>query len=717
MNRPPATATGASAPQATRLAGLRDDLQIAPASQTETGQPQWIIYDPLQHRHFHIDAVARELLCGWQAGATAREIAERVGATLGSLIEVEDVERLEAFLRRNSLLEDRRDGVHRELAARARDARHGLAARLVHNYLFFRVPLLRPQRALEQLLPWCAPLFSRGASALFATIGLLGLYLVTRQWDAFLSTFHQFMTLEGAVSFAIALLVVKALHELGHALAAVRYGCRVPTMGVAFMMLTPLLYTDVSDAWRLRSRQQRLVIDCAGIVVELWIASIATLAWAFLPDGALRGIAFVIATSGWLMSLALNLNPFMRFDGYYILSDLIGIDNLQARSFEFGRWKLRQLLFAPRLAAPEPLSASYRRGLIAYAWAVWLYRLVLFTGIALFVYAYFFKALGLVLFAVEIWYFILSPVAHEIRAWFSATAEGRDRSRTIATVSVAGVILLAAIVPWSGSVTAPAILEAGDVARVYPPRSARVEAVHVAHGQQVSAGDVLVRLASPDIDSELIAVEIKISALKLRLARAGSDQADRADYRVLVKELDAHLAKRDGLARERSELVVRAPVGGVVLELDPALVAGRWVARNDAIGLVGGRQTHVAKGYIAESDINRVGPGSQGYFLPDDPRIGRIALRLKSIAEVGATTIDIPELASVFGGRVDAEFDNQQRVIPVSAHYHVELVPDGAIERPSQVLRGIVRLDGIAESFAARGWRQVARVLQRESGF
>ena len=100
--------------------------------------------------------------------------------------------------------------------------------------------------------PYLAFLFTRTMLWLMITVGLAGLYLVSRQWDEFVSTFSDFFSMEGAITYAIALILIKILHELGHALMATRFGCRVPTMGVAFLVMFPVLYTDVTDAWKLR---------------------------------------------------------------------------------------------------------------------------------------------------------------------------------------------------------------------------------------------------------------------------------------------------------------------------------------------------------------------------------------------------------------------------------------------------------------------------------
>ena len=140
------------------------------------------------------------------------------------------------------------------------------------------------------------------------------------------------------------------------------------------------------------------------------------------PKHSARPRAFLLATAGWVMSLAVNLNPFMRFDGYYLLSDYLGIENLQERSFAFGRWRLRELLFAAGDAAPGRERGRLRAMLVLYAWGTWIYRFFLFLGIALLVYHFAVKVLGIALFAVEICVFLAIPIRKEITHWWSQRA-------------------------------------------------------------------------------------------------------------------------------------------------------------------------------------------------------------------------------------------------------------------------------------------------------
>jgi putative peptide zinc metalloprotease protein len=179
---------------------------------------------------------------------------------------------------------------------------------LLHNYLFLRIPLLRPDSALKKALPWVSLTFNRQFILLLLVLASLAIYLVAEQWTQFSHSFSYIFTAEGMLITALMLSLSKVIHELGHAFTAKHFGCRVPTMGIAFMMGAPMLWTDVTDAWRLPNRLQRLSIDAAGMIAELTLAVFATLLWMVLPDGAVRSGVYLLASTAWILTLVVNLN-------------------------------------------------------------------------------------------------------------------------------------------------------------------------------------------------------------------------------------------------------------------------------------------------------------------------------------------------------------------------------------------------------------------------
>ncbi len=709
----------ASPAPAPKLPELRQDLRLEKAAPAADGTPMWIVIDATQHRYVQVGETAHHLLAKWRPGITYGELQAAVAHSSGYTVTADEIAEFIQFLSMNSLTLEPMSGDWRHYSAVAAQGRHGWITWLIHNYLFIRVPLFQPDAFLRRWLSLVAPLGSRVFAIVVACFGLVGLYLTSRQWDSFTATFEDFFSLEGALTYAVALTIVKSAHELGHAFTAVRYGVRVPSMGVCFLLLFPVLYTDVTDAWRLKSRRARLHIGGAGVAVELALACFATFFWVFLPDGILKGLAFSIATVGWVMSLAVNLNPLMRFDGYYLFADAIGIDNLQARAFALGRWRLREFLFAVDEPAPERLPDKMRRLLIVYAWATWIYRLIVFTGIAVVVYHMTFKLLGIVLFLIEIVYFIIKPVYGEVCVWRKKGRRLMDSTRSRITISMAAVMFLWFVTPWSTRIAIPSILEGQNISRVYPQRPGVVERVWVRVGERVIAGQTLVELSSTEIVFKLKVARRKKALTLTRLARRSVDVEDRNDSLTLGQQLKSLNAEIAGLEREAAELIIRTPAAGIVAELNGEVHPGRTIGHSEFVAMIRSGKDLVARGYIAQADAQRVELGADGYFVPEELDRSRIAVKLDVISTAAAASIDITELASTYGGPIAVRPRSGARgsrvLSPIDARYLATM--DASNERlPVTAQRGVVYLLGQAQSPAQRFFRQVGSVLVRESG-
>ena len=242
--------------QLSALPVLRDDLELLPGPRVRGGAPTWTVYDPVRNRYFRIGQTAFELLSRWHLREWPA-IADAVATATG--LRPQDGERdwLVQFLNANMLIQRPNPSDVADMETIRRASKTSWLSKSVHTYLFFRIPIVRPQHFLEATLPFAKRFMSKGALVTVLVLAALSGYLTAGQWDTYMATFLNFSSTEGALWYGLALVVAKVLHELGHAYTAVRYGCRVPTMGVAFMVMWPVLYTDTSDAWRLTSRKQR----------------------------------------------------------------------------------------------------------------------------------------------------------------------------------------------------------------------------------------------------------------------------------------------------------------------------------------------------------------------------------------------------------------------------------------------------------------------------
>jgi len=461
---------------------------------------------------------------------------------------------------------------------------------------------------------------------------------------------------------------------------------------------------------------QRLSIDAAGMIAELALAVFATLLWTVLPDGAVRSGVYLLASTAWVLTLAVNLNPFMRFDGYYLFSDYLDIANLQDRSFALARWRLRESLFNFQLPVPEVFAKNRHRLLIAYAYGTWLYRLMLFAGIAWAVYHFFFKALGVFLFAVEIGWFIVRPIIKEMAVWRELLALQNTplRPRVAWLIPLFAVAIL--FVPWQAQLLLSGLLSAETEFTLYSPQSAKVQQVLVKEGDSVQADQVLIELSSPDLDFKIATAERHLAELKEQLAAQSLEVVSAQHNPMDMEALQSTLAELVGLREAQKKLTLRSHFAGRIRDLSDVLQQGEWLAKDEVIGIVQSpRATVVA--YAEEADLNRLQLGAKGRFYPEGGDVAPVPVHVITIDSVGTRQLTVPEISSTHGGEIAVREDEQHHLIPEQGIYRVLLKVDDGVDLQAITLRGRLSLATPAESLAGRLLRSALAVLIRESSW
>jgi putative peptide zinc metalloprotease protein len=394
---------------------------------------------------------------------------------------------------------------------------------------------------------------------------------------------------------------------------------------------------------------------------------------------------------------------------------LWGIHNLQPRAFELARWRLREALFGFGMPPPESFRPRRRRMLVIYAVATWIYRFFLFLGIALLVYHFAFKALGIVLFVVEIGWFIGRPIVQECIAM--TRHRWNWNRRTVRTLILAGLVLLALFVPWRATMPLPAVLEAVTQARLHSPEAARVASVAVEAGDAVETGAILVQLEKPELALEAEKAQHRIALLRARLDRRAGSGEDLAAGDVLRRQLVEQRIRLEGLRERQRDLVIRSPVAGVVASRADLRV-GQWVAPDQLLAQVVDRTAFQVIAYAREQARARVEVGAEGRFIPDDGTHPAVDLRVTAVEDVGSERLPYPMLASARGGPLPVTAGSEGRDPTLDdGVYRVRLEPVAPAPMPLWRIRGRASIEAPPASLAGRALRHAAAVLIRESGF
>lgn len=713
--------------QEDKLPSLRQDISIMSGGASWTGAPTWVLHDKFRNCFFRIDLLAFEILARWKP-ITPTKLAANISKELGLEVSKETIVELAEFLFKNTLTEKPADTAENNWSSYYKQAvaqQKTILSKVVHSYLFFKIPLTRPQKFIDFCWPHVAPLFTKTAVIIFTLLAILGLYLVSRQWQVFTTTFLDFLSPKGLFIYAISLVFIKIIHEMGHAFMAKKYNTHVSVIGVAFVVLMPILYTDTTDATRLSSKKQRLMIDLAGISAELALASICTLLWVFLPDGPLRSVAFTTATLSWVLSLAVNLNPFMRFDGYYILSDIMGLENLQERGFALAKWRMREALFGLNRKAPEVLPKKWQTLIILHAWGTWIYRFFLFLGIALLVYTFFIKLVGILLFIIEIAWFIVLPIMREVKIWWQSKSEVPFSKHNLLKFSVVLALLFLFLFPWSTRIEIPSVLHYSSAASIYAPKSGKITSHKFIAGRNVLKGDVLAILNSPDLENKILLNQKKIKLLQARMARSSADATERSLLLILEQELLAAVKQHEGLLNQKNALIVRAPISGTLENVNTDIEEGIWLNSSKRLAIIKPNEVPNIMGLVAEENLSLIKNSNIGKFVPDNLEYKTQFLKVVKVANIASASLEQKYLADIFGGKIS--------VLPMSikqqantgiklrnAWFPVEMileVSEKETQKLDHVISGVAIINGEHKSIAASFFNRVASVLIREFGF
>ena len=698
------------------LPALREDLRLYPGPSHRDGSPSWRVHDPVRNAFFEIGWLEFELLARWKEHREAGALADAVSQQTPLRPSVDEVKELVDFLALNQLLAPNSGLARESLGKRLESSKKSWHQHLLHHYLFFRLPLIKPDAFLARTVGFTDIFFTRGFVLLVAILLGLDFYLLSREWYSFTEAMARHFTAQAFVYYAIAVTFSKVVHELAHAYASRRYGVRVPTLGVAFLVLWPYLYTDTGETWKLGDHRKQLVIASAGMAAELILAVFSTLLWALSPEGGAKSVFFVLASTTWVMTLAVNASPFMRFDGYFVLSDLLDFPNLHERGAALAKWWQRRTFFGLEESMPEShLRRGQRAALIAFAYLTWAYRLTVFIGIALLVYHFAFKLLGVFLFLVEIVWFILLPVWNEAKyLWTHRRSASLALRPAITVLAVATVFVW--IIPISNQVSAPAVLHAQQEYAVYAPFPALVKAIHVSDHEKVGLDKPLISLEAADINVRARKADISVASARVELARMPASVRLQENYHVMQERLAQSLAEKQAVLDEYGRQELRSTQKGTIRDLAPDLVVGRWVNPHQLLMRVVSGSEQVIEAYVGERQVAAIVPGQVVRFYPHRTDQPVLSGEVVAVDKSPQKELSRPVLASIYGGEIAVKQGPRVALLAQDAVFRVTVKPLGAMPVGDSVMHGKVRIQTdirfVVENFVYR----ILSVLIRESG-
>lgn len=707
------------------LPSIRHDIKLLETTPAEDGSKQWLIYDSIQNRYFTIGIDTFEILHHWQDNLTYEAFLQYLKSH-DYETDIESIHTLVSFLQGNNLVKTITFNDTKQLLLKKQQMKQSWWKWLIHNYLFVKIPLFKPDKWLTKNYHRISFMYSDLWQYFLIIIGLIGLINVLKEFEIFKSTFLYFFSIEGFFYYAISLIFVKSIHELSHAFTAKRNGCKIPSIGVAFLVMMPVLYTDTTNAYQLTSKKKRLDIALAGIKAEVYLAMIATFAWSFLDPGPLKSIAFTTATTSLIASLLINISPFMRFDGYYALSDMTDTKNLQPRSFAYTKWFLRKYLIGIQEESPELILGQKKNFFIFYALSTWLYRLILFIGIALLVYYFAFKVLGIILFLIEIFWFILLPIFSEFKVWFLKRRLININKNNISFLFAIAAVTALFFIPWYSKIHLPAIIMPLEYVDIYATKSAVIEKIYVEDKDTVAKNDILLQLNSTEIDLRILQLKNELDSLRSNLNLIAGNKKIRLKRFAIEQSINKTKNELEGLYKAKKTLIVRAPFDGKVkFEIKPQI--GQWVNKQEPIFSVYNPKTISIIAFCKEDEIKRLNHNDKALFIANNGEMRTMSSSIQTISNTSSSIIMYPELSSVYDGKIatrQTNINNQTNLISEYAYFKVIASFDENNTEKLNLqnsikfrLTGDLIVHGKSESFYDKIRNEAVRFLVKESGF
>ncbi len=592
----------------------------------------------------------------------------------------------------------------------------------ISGFLAVRIPILDPDRVLDAMVRPLGWVFSGWGMVVWSILMLVGLWHLAGHEARLVAGAGSVLAPENLPLLYVAFIVSKTLHEFAHGLACKVFGKRAGTggevhaIGIMLLVLLPVPYCDASSSWMLRNKWQRVIVGAAGMFIETAVGAVAAVVWARTAEGTLvNALAYNTIFSVGVSTLLFNANPLLRYDGYYILSDILEVANLQQRSRDYLYYLVKRYVWDVQTAQTPAHLPEERWLLGVYGVASTFYRMLITFSIILFVADQLFFV-GVLLAVATLAAWIVLPLARLVGFIIHGAELERVRRRVIWTSLAAVMAIVAGVgaVPFPDRVRLAGVVEAQHKAVIRMPADGTIVAAPAAFstaGHDASSpGMIIAQDESQERNAQLI--RARLTGLEARRRKALVTEP--AAAQAIARQIEAVEDSLGRIQRDLESLTIRAPFSGVWIPHKGADLVGRRVPRGAELGTLvdAGRMSIRAVAEQAAS-VDVVGDGSR---LVDVRVQGRPDLQcrgtIEAVVPAGRAEMPAESLGFSAGGSVRQQGGQTEARRSAERLFEVHIAPDGTTPLfPGQ--RVVVRLDTGSRPLAAQAARWLRRILQQ----
>ena len=677
------------------------------------GELWYVLQDHLTGKVYRFTPIAYRVIGMMDGKRNVQELWEKVSELYSedAPTQVDMVELLSRLYTADVLLCDVPADT-KELLLRRRKSEKNARKIKFSNPFYIRFPLLDPDLFLERTITYVRFLYTLpGFMLCFFVIGA-ALVQAGINWDELtINLVDRVLAKDNLYILWFVYPLVKGVHELSHGYAVKRWGGEVHEMGIMFLVFVPIPYVDASSSAVFSQRRQRVAVGVSGIAAELFLASIAMFIWVSIEPGMARTVAYNIILIGGVSTLLFNGNPLLRYDGYYILADLLNIPNLAQRSMNYIGYLINRYVFGNRRIEIPNLAPGEHFWLLFYGIASFFYRVFIYAAIILFVAGKFFKV-GVIL---AVWggiALIGLPIYKRIHALLSGPNFQASRNRAILVVvsAVTGLLLLIFLLPFPYLSHTEGVVWVPEDSQVRLKTDGIIEKVLVQSNRYVEKNDVLIECLDPFLATQIDIIRSRLKEYKLRYSAAYA--TDKVQASILLEEI-ANIRESLSHAEERlGDMMIISPAAGMFVLPQAADLKGRFLKQGELLGYVLGKETKIIRVVVPQRNIDLIRKKTVGVDLrfsvkPQEVHPAKIAREIPGAVDRLPSTA----LGVAGGGRIAVDPQDKSGSKTFERYFQFDLAIDEPLENFFIGSRVYVRFNHGHEPLAFQWYRNFRQLF------
>ena len=589
------------------------------------------------------------------------------------------------------------------------------------NLLFIRIPLWDPDRFLDSWVSLLGRLYSRMGFLVWTLIICAGLWTLLGHVSELTYQASGVFNPKNLPLLYLSLVMLKILHEMGHALACKHFGRKEGTggevhkMGVTFLIFTPLPFVDASSAWALRNKAHRVVVGASGMMAELVVAAVAAFLWVFTAEGTtVHAISYNIMFIASVSTLLFNGNPFLRYDAYYILSDLLEIPNLESRSKLYAAYLVKRYGWGLKNAHDPSHTKGEKIWLAFYAVASIICRLIVLLIIIMTIGSKL-PVVGMIISSMLLFAWIIMPLGKLLRYLSSHGELVRVRHRAVSTslAVICCVLVAVGIINWPDRCRIEGVVEPVHFSEIYMETAGFIRHVRDTNTLVKPNGLPLIKAESPELEAKRDWLMAEIKQLNVRYQMAQT--RDAAAAQILEEKIAAVADQIDRNNHRLASLQPLSPIPGTWVVPDRDRLPGTYLQRGDRIGLVADLDRLRVRAVAGQKEAARLIQEAEQVVemrvkgRADISQIGRI----ETILPAGHEQLPTAALGYTAGGATQVDLSDASGKQASEPFFEILVVPiseENNRLRPGQ--RVILRFKTLPKPLLVQGWRELCQLFQ-----